>query len=293
MHHVRPLRVGAAFDASPDLPLSLSGEERAFRAKYGISRQQAEQQIRDAYPRVDPDLAAAITSSAQRLGVHPFDLANTINHESRFDPKIQPVPGASPWKSRPPLDLNAAIGLIQFLPNSARRLGTTVAALARMTGAQQMAYVEEYFRKVRDGEWEVQGKPLPPTPISTPQQLMMAVFFPPAAGWDPRKAFPAWVTGPNPTIRTVADYLSQAAHHARLPFSSPPVAAGFSTSPQESTMRPQPKTIFLGLMGAGFGALVGAVSTKKSTRGALIGAAIGAATLVGGDRVLTPPPTEV
>lgn len=44
---------------------------------------------------------------------------------------------------------SGATGLIQFMPNTARSLGTTTQALFQMDRAQQMAYVEKYFESVR------------------------------------------------------------------------------------------------------------------------------------------------
>lgn len=41
---------------------------------------------------------------------------------------------------------SGATGLIQFMPSTAKGLGTTVEALAKMTAEQQLDYVELYFR---------------------------------------------------------------------------------------------------------------------------------------------------
>jgi hypothetical protein len=51
----------------------------------------------------------------------------------------------APRRGRAP----APTGLIQFMPDTARSLGTTVEALREMTAAQQMQYVEKYFDSVR------------------------------------------------------------------------------------------------------------------------------------------------
>lgn len=40
---------------------------------------------------------------------------------------------------------SGAVGLIQFMPATARGLGTTAAELASMSAVQQLAYVEKYF----------------------------------------------------------------------------------------------------------------------------------------------------
>lgn len=44
---------------------------------------------------------------------------------------------------------SGATGLIQFMPTTARGLGTSTAALARMSDVQQLDYVESYFRPWR------------------------------------------------------------------------------------------------------------------------------------------------
>jgi len=44
---------------------------------------------------------------------------------------------------------SGATGLIQFMPLTAIGLGTTTAALARMTAVQQLDFVESYFRPYR------------------------------------------------------------------------------------------------------------------------------------------------
>lgn len=41
---------------------------------------------------------------------------------------------------------SGATGLIQFMPNTAKALGTTTQALARMTPVQQLDYVKKYFQ---------------------------------------------------------------------------------------------------------------------------------------------------
>lgn len=41
---------------------------------------------------------------------------------------------------------SGATGLIQFMPSTARGLGTTTAALAKMTAEDQLRYVYEYFK---------------------------------------------------------------------------------------------------------------------------------------------------
>jgi len=62
-----------------------------------------------------------------------------------------------------------AVGLIQFMPVTATRLGTTTAQLAQMTAVDQLAYVEKYF-----APWT--GK------LATIGDLYMAILWPKAIG---------------------------------------------------------------------------------------------------------------
>jgi len=147
-----------------------------------------------AYPQVGAALAEKIVEVAARLKANPYDLANLINFETggRFTSDVRnPSSGAT--------------GLIQFMPETAKNLGTTVAALARLSPVEQMAWVEKYFR--------TSGV----SPLSTAQRLFMAVFYPAAARWPLDKAFSATVQKWNPGIRTVRDYIQKALAHARLP----------------------------------------------------------------------------
>ncbi len=62
-----------------------------------------------------------------------------------------------------------ATGLIQFMPNTARHLGTTVNELANMSGIQQLDYVEKFFTPYF-------GK------IHSYANLYLATFYPAALG---------------------------------------------------------------------------------------------------------------
>lgn len=71
----------------------------------------------------------------QILGVEPDYLMACIAFESAetFSPSIKNAAGSG------------ATGLIQFMPDTARGLGTTTAALAGMTAEQQLEWVLAYF----------------------------------------------------------------------------------------------------------------------------------------------------
>lgn len=72
---------------------------------------------------------------AQRLGASADHIAAVMASESAgtFSPSVR-NPGGG------------ATGLIQFMPATARRLGTTTDELAKMSAEEQLAYVEKYLR---------------------------------------------------------------------------------------------------------------------------------------------------
>lgn len=80
----------------------------------------------------DPDFNKKLQKIADKLGVAKSDLIAIMRLESGLDHTIQNK------KSK-------AIGLIQFMPDTARSLGTTTDALKNMTAVEQLDYVYKYF----------------------------------------------------------------------------------------------------------------------------------------------------
>jgi len=97
---------------------------------------------------------------AARIGANARDLAAVIAFETKgtFSPSKRNEKGSG------------ATGLIQFMPATARALGTTTEALARMSAVEQLDYVEKYLEPYR-------GRGL-----ATEQDLHMAVLYPKAIG---------------------------------------------------------------------------------------------------------------
>ncbi len=95
---------------------------------------------------------------AARLGMDPDHLMTIIHYETggSFRPSIR-----NPY--------SRAVGLIQFLPSTARRLGTTDAALERMSAVEQLDWVEQYLGHFR-------GR------LGTLDDAYMAVLCPVAVG---------------------------------------------------------------------------------------------------------------
>lgn len=70
---------------------------------------------------------------AQRLGVKPEWLFGIMQNESGMDPKAFNKNGG-------------ATGVIQFMPATAKALGTTTEALSQMSATQQLDYVEKFYK---------------------------------------------------------------------------------------------------------------------------------------------------
>ena len=103
------------------------------------------------------EFKAKVLDTANALGVDPNALMGIMYFETEhtLSPSIQNGIGAT--------------GLIQFMPDTAIGLGTTVDELKKMSGSEQMDYVKKYFMLY-------QGK------YKQPIDVYLAVFFPAAIG---------------------------------------------------------------------------------------------------------------
>lgn len=97
--------------------------------------------------RVDGNFRARVFQMCENLGWPPGYASwvmACIAWESgeTFSPKVKNMAGSG------------ATGLIQFMPATARDMGTTVEALAQLTAVEQLDYVERYFKpyakKIKD-----------------------------------------------------------------------------------------------------------------------------------------------
>lgn len=106
----------------------------------------------------EPELAEALLAFAERKGWGEehldYFVAVVGNIESGFDPQA-----VNPY--------TRATGLIQFMPSTAKALGTTVEALATMTATEQMPFVEKFFA----------GRKL-----ENPRDIYPAIFYPAIIG---------------------------------------------------------------------------------------------------------------
>ena len=88
----------------------------------------------------DPAFVKGSKEMAERLGISHDDVMSFMMLESQLDPKaVNQSSGAS--------------GLIQFMPQSAIEVGTTVEDIRKMTAAEQLPYIEKYLlqRGVKPG----------------------------------------------------------------------------------------------------------------------------------------------
>lgn len=98
-----------------------------------------------AYPHlafgrlVSADFRARVYEIADDLGVCPDWIMAAMAFETgeSFSPSRRNAAGSG------------AVGLIQFMPQTAAAMGTTTAALAQMSAVEQLAFVERYFRPWR------------------------------------------------------------------------------------------------------------------------------------------------
>lgn len=106
---------------------------------------------------------SALAETALSMGLNPSYLAACMAIETAhtFSPAIQ-----NPYTS--------ATGLIQFMPATARAMGTTVEALKRMSAVAQLAYVKRFFQPYL-------GRIRP----SVPGDYYLAIFYPALVGKDP------------------------------------------------------------------------------------------------------------
>ena len=102
------------------------------------------------------EFALKVTDICNQLNIKPDWLMFVMWFESKLNPQaVNPISGAT--------------GLIQFMPSTARSLGTTTAVLKRMSNVQQLDYVLAYLRPYK-------GR------MKTWVDVYLAVFYPKAMG---------------------------------------------------------------------------------------------------------------
>ncbi|MEO0897131.1 MAG: transglycosylase SLT domain-containing protein [Bacteroidota bacterium] len=90
-----------------------------------------------AFVMAPNNFAAKVRQVAHTLNVPPSWLMAVMYSESRFDANVYNHRGSG------------AVGLIQFMPSTARDLGISSWELSKMPASEQMFYVEKYFLQVQ------------------------------------------------------------------------------------------------------------------------------------------------
>lgn len=105
----------------------------------------------------DPDFKKKVDKVAAALGISSNNLMAIMKQESGVNPQA---------RNR----TSRATGLIQFMPDTARMLGTTIDELYQMDGVQQLDYVYKYFKMTGVGDGSL-------------GELYTAVFMPKYVGY--------------------------------------------------------------------------------------------------------------
>ncbi len=133
---------------TPDIPIiNIRGIKTSSTDIYKDLIVDLKRQIPSPAPEILPDLKSPIKQInsqlyekikeiADRLNCDHKDLITIINAESGFNPKARNK-------------FTRATGLIQFMPKTARGLGTSVEELANMSAMEQLDYVEQYLQSIK------------------------------------------------------------------------------------------------------------------------------------------------
>ena len=92
-------------------------------------------------PRIDTKFLQSVATIAQSVGAKPEDLLKTMLYETGGT--LSPSARNSRTK---------ATGLIQFMPATARGLGTNIDALAQMSPQEQLVFVQKYLKQNSRGQ---------------------------------------------------------------------------------------------------------------------------------------------
>ena len=132
--------------------------------------------------KTSPVFRSMLVAMAARLDTNADFIAAVMSVESGFNPQARNPNGG-------------ATGLIQFMPSTAKRLGTTTDALFQMSAEEQLPWVEAYFKPFV-------GR------LHTVTDVYMTVFFPAHAGRSPDNII-AGVDGPNANVYAVNKVLDK------------------------------------------------------------------------------------
>jgi peptidoglycan hydrolase-like protein with peptidoglycan-binding domain len=137
---------------TPDMT-ALLGEEPKVKREVSSTGSDLEAM---ALKKHGPEFVQKVQEMSERLGVKSDWVFAVMKNESGMSPSARnPNGGAS--------------GLIQFMPSTAKGLGTTTTALRQMSAVEQLKYVEKYYAPFK-------GK------INSGADLYLATFYPAGVG---------------------------------------------------------------------------------------------------------------
>lgn len=123
-------------------------------------------EVSDVDAMSDESFTEAAEQVAANLNIPVNWMYAVIENESGFDPSIPNQLYVQQGRGA-----DAAVGLIQFMPATARGLGTSTEELAGMSRTEQLVYVERYLEQYADK-------------INSPEDVYLATFYPRALDED-------------------------------------------------------------------------------------------------------------
>lgn len=122
--------------------------------------------VSDVAAMADDSFTRSAEQVAANLNIPVNWMYAVMENESGFDPSIPNQLYVQQGREE-----DAAVGLIQFMPATARALGTSTEELRTMSRTEQLTYVERYLEQYADK-------------IQSPEDVYMATFYPRALGED-------------------------------------------------------------------------------------------------------------
>lgn len=147
--------------------IQVSNKENLTITNYQISKMLL---FEDKIPQNRTLFADKVKQIAQNIGTKPDYLMAVMYHESAGTLRSDIV---NPY--------SGAVGLIQFMPDTAKWIGTTITDLKKMTNVQQLDYIEKYYSK-----WKQAG-----AKFEKPYKLFLTTFYPASLvkGWANNKNY--------------------------------------------------------------------------------------------------------
>ncbi len=160
---------------APESPSTPNAPDAPTPVTPGGSTQAASALEATALKKHGPEFLQKVKEASARLGVRPEWMLAVMQNESGMDPKAKNPSGG-------------ATGLIQFMPDTAKALGTTTEALSKMSATEQLGYVEKFYSSFK-------GK------LKSGSHMYLATFWPAAVGkGDDYKIGGAQVAKQNPAF---------------------------------------------------------------------------------------------